>query len=268
MEIRYIKKPYHTVSYLLKTNYKELLIFLDQYFSPFIYKKLEVKDPFVIEVLHNGNQSVIIANGKKYINDTSDIVQEINNIIYTTSSVEKHILPIHAATIAKKKSAYLFLGSTKAGKSTLVSYLCVKKKYKCIGDDAIMIDKETLSILKYSKPIMLRPDSVEILKKKAVILEDTINLKWGNVDRCYVYNNGIETKDYKIKGIFSIKRGSTNRIKKYDKSKAFNLLLKSLLYSENLSVDLLNSIKKLSLIDCYQLIYSDMDYVDEVINGL
>lgn len=268
MRTRYIKKPYHIKGYLIESNSNELIEFLDQHFYPFIFNIFEDEEYLDIKVEIKGELSMFDVNNEKYDKPSDECVQEILNIIYSTSSVCDYILPIHAAAIAKNDNVFLFLGNTKAGKSTMITYLCKRWGYEYLTDDAIFFNKETLSIMNYYKPIMLRPDSINILKNNGVVLDDVINLKWGAVDRFLVKIDRPDTRNYKLAGILNISRGKANRVAKKQKSETFNLLLNSLLYAEKMSIGLLNCIKKLSYCDCYQLSYKDLSFVKEVIDEL
>lgn len=85
---------------------------------------------------------------------------------YSQALSAEHGMLLHAAAVVKDKRAYLFLGSSGAGKSTAAS-LCAK--YKIIGDDVVAVKRSGASYGVFPTPWKQAPFTKGAERSKAEI---------------------------------------------------------------------------------------------------
>ena len=85
---------------------------------------------------------------------------------YSQALSAGHGMLLHAAAIVKEKAAYLFLGSSGAGKSTAAS---LSAKYKIIGDDVVAVKKSGASYSVFPTPWKQTPFTKGAERSKAEV---------------------------------------------------------------------------------------------------
>jgi hypothetical protein len=85
---------------------------------------------------------------------------------YSQALSAGHGMLLHASAVVKEKTAYLFLGSSGAGKSTAAS-LCAK--YKIIGDDVVAVKRSSMSYVVFPTPWKQAPFTKGAERSKAKI---------------------------------------------------------------------------------------------------
>lgn len=88
-------------------------------------------------------------------NDDQVRIQLIYRILPTVLA-DQGIWVLHASGIAIRKKAFLFVGTSRAGKSTAAYALSLREKYNFIGDEAIALRYIRGKVLVYSYPQALR----------------------------------------------------------------------------------------------------------------
>lgn len=148
-------------------------------YSGFIIKKKPKKIDYVIEVKHATNLEVLIQTNKKryYIHFYEEMSPKTILIYYHISSMQlqliirkiiqkllakKHGMIFHASASLIKKSAYVFLGASGAGKTTATQLLATK--YPPLADDSIIITKEKSIFYFYQTPF---PEQSFWIEKKS-----------------------------------------------------------------------------------------------------
>ncbi|MBO5321414.1 MAG: hypothetical protein J6B22_02270 [Clostridia bacterium] len=201
------------------------------------------------------NNETIITNS--FIKDFSDLLREI-------TVCDSNAFVLHGASIEYHNEAYVFLAPSTGGKTTLTSYLC-ERKFGYITDDFTIIDKESLSIIPINKPIHLRLKSLFLLNNTYNFKIKTYNLDDGFTKRFIYQPNNICVESIPIRSIYFLKRNNEiNKISKVPNVEKSIYLLKSLMFSKNVTSDIL-SINKLSKYPCYILEYSDLGFVEKLI---
>lgn len=71
---------------------------------------------------------------------------------------------LHAATVAKGDQAIIISAPSGSGKSTLCAYL-VSKGWRLLSDELALIDPNTMQLYGLGRPINLKNDSIELLRK-------------------------------------------------------------------------------------------------------
>lgn len=74
-------------------------------------------------------------------------------------------LILHSAVLEKNGKAILFPAPPGSGKSTLTAYLMLKG-WRLLSDEMAIIDLKTLSVKPSIRPICLKNDSIELIKKQ------------------------------------------------------------------------------------------------------
>ncbi|MBA7519879.1 hypothetical protein ES705_11967 [subsurface metagenome] len=101
------------------------------------------------------------------------LISKYNNLAYTLANfmmqtlalkTSKHYLNIHAATIIKDKTCFLFPGSQHCGKTT-ISIELIKRGYKLLSDDFSIINRKTLKVLPFPRALNIREDTLPLISK-------------------------------------------------------------------------------------------------------
>lgn len=126
----------------------------------------------------------------------------IANII-NSFIAKKGIIPIHGSSVLVENKAYIFLGRSGAGKSTIASLL--SSRYKVLADDHLFISKHEKNFVLYQTPLVEKP----INKRGA--------------------------KEFPVGGFFFLRKNTDCKIVKIDeKVKTYQLLQKQLLMVEKM----------------------------------
>jgi HprK-related kinase A len=77
-----------------------------------------------------------------------------------------HYLIVHAAVVARENRAILLSGPPGSGKSTLCASL-VARGWRLLSDELALIDPKRLDIWPLARPICLKEESIELIRKDA-----------------------------------------------------------------------------------------------------
>lgn len=259
---KYISFPGRQYDYCIISNYLELYELLKLMYGDFlvetsIRKSIEITIYKKCEKLYQCNFAGETSTEKNPIHF-------ISNIFFEKPFFNKNILPLHGAAISNSCSAYIFLGSTGAGKTTLTAYL-LNNGFRYIAEDCILIDFEKNLIVPCPTPLHMREGGKEILTKNNIY----INYNMTNHDYFdrYVYIPPfIETTPLPIKAIYFILRtDGKEKIYLIEKEEAFIKLIKASFIMHPLKYPYLQALKHLSSIPCYQLEYWDFAFVKKAL---
>ncbi len=255
-----IKRPYQQPVFHIETDNQNLYDTLKTAYGPFICDKTSPEDEiFTMHFLKSDDQA---GEGIE--------LQIIENNLYSLTKIKENFLALHSAVVEKSGKAYLFLGATQAGKSTLTAYLC-NNGLNYYSDDIAIIDQNTLRVYPYPRAIQLRDGGAEVLKNNGINLDDCPVFSYGDIKRIVLTPKlpASSVSSAEIGGIFFIKRSETeNSAEPMPVFKSFSALMESLYVYEKTSVQLISLIKKLCGMKIYSINYKDMDFVKKWIEQM
>ena len=200
--------------------------------------------------------------------ETKSPLQSIQDIFFRETTFDDNVCPLHGAAVEYDNKAYLFIASSMAGKSTLVSYL-THFDLKYITDDRIFLNKNNHMIYPVITPIHLRPKGFEILENNGAAPSNYKIVGVGESKRFIFIPHNFSINPLKIKAFFFIKRNDVlNSIRKIEKANVFDGLLKSSSSINQINVDYIRFIKTLSPYPSFELIYKDLFFVLNQVHNL
>jgi len=195
---------------------------------------------------------------------TKEPLRVLDSFMKKLNKYDSEYLFFHGGGVAYNDEAYLFLGATTSGKTTLVGYLA-NTDFKYITDDCIPINKKDLQVCPHCTPLMLRYNGKKILESRGVKTDAFPKIQFGDGQR-YTYTPEMLQKALvPIKKIFFIKLSCVEKIKKMTKKEALLELLSSTLLEYDIDSDYLKIMMRLSAIPCFFVHYSDMDFLKKAI---
>ena len=175
---------------------------------------------------------------------------------------QRSILALHGAAVCYKNEVYLLLAPTHIGKTTLTAYL-TNYGLEYVTDDCIVIDRTSLMVHPFSIPLHLRSGGMEVLKKVGCNIPDNLpSVTEGNIHRYVLTPDKIRTSPAKIAKIFFIERTEDiNSIDLMDGAQSVMSLLKAPIVNYPICPEYLQCFSKIAKIGCFNLKYSDMNFV-------
>jgi len=243
-----IVRPYHKPDFFIETTCKELADVLNLIYAPFICEE---------EPSENSTKMFFGDNPPSY-----EELQMIENAMYDSTIIDESHLAIHAATLEYNGRAFLFSGYTEAGKSTLTSYLC-NSGINYFSDDLAIIERNSLCVRPFPRPIQLREGGFSVLEKHSIDLSAAKYYKYGGLSRHILNMPQDLNKSAEIGGIFFIERSDINDCQPVTKSEAFTRILKNLYIYIPSDITLIKLIKQISEKPVFHLKYKDMDFVKQ-----
>lgn len=174
-------------------------------------------------------------------------------------------LSLHAAAVGHNNRSYIFAAPTGSGKTTLIAYLS-ESGYSYISDDKVVIDITSLRVQSNPQPLHLREESVPVLHDYGIDITVPITETESFRRIVYLPDNFI-SGEFPIGGLFFIQRDKVeNSCTSVPPAEAVQLIIQNLHSPDvNMSVCLRCAIK-LALI-CRKIVYSDMDYVNNLLKN-
>ena len=177
-----IKFVFYPCSSFLNTQ-DNTQIFIEEAFQEFLLEEINkkyFKADYTIEFHHremfnmlfkDKGQYLLISEGNKrkvktfYDISFAQLTNLLTRVVNELLALDGFI--IHSSAICKNNLAYLFLGQSGAGKSTIISLL--KKKYTPLADDSVIIRKKQNKFFLYQIPVKEKPDFIYKSKNKYAI---------------------------------------------------------------------------------------------------
>ncbi|MCI9436089.1 MAG: hypothetical protein HFH85_02785 [Lachnospiraceae bacterium] len=262
---RFLSMPNRRYDYCIVTNFFEIIKVLE-----IIYYGFLKHDPVrqIVEVgIYQVNEDKYKAFFRGKVEEIKDPISFVNNIIFENPFFEENILAMHGAVVEVLGKAYLFLGETEAGKTTLASYL-INKGFNYMAEDCILIDYEQDVVNPYPNPLYLRNGGVEILENNGVFVPlryvDYFSFKR------YIYiPQNCQNVPQQIGSIFFIKRSmNRNKVSAIKAEDAFFRLIKSTIIQYSLRHPYIREFKRLSTLPCYILEYADLSFVKNAVEEM
>jgi hypothetical protein len=259
---KYISFPGRQYDYCIISNCLELYELLKLIYGNFLVEMSIRKSIEIIVIKKSERLYQCSFAGKTSIEKNP--IHFISNVFFENPYFDKDILPLHGAAISNGRWAYIFLGSSGAGKTTLTAYL-LSNGFRYISEDCILINFEKNLIVPCPTPLHVREGGKEILTKNNIYIN--YNIATHNSFDRYVYIPPfIEIASLPIKAIFFILRtDGKEKLYLIEKEEAFIKLIKASFIMHPLKHPYVQAFKRLSSIPCYQLEYSDFSFVKKAL---
>lgn len=150
-------------------------------------------------------------------------------------------LVMHGCAVKKNGKTFVFLAPSMSGKTSLVLYL-LQNGYKCISDDLLFIDRGTLKLYTYKKPIGVREtslvDLVEIKSNVEKAINET-NLEFTNYKgkktwlvhlEDLIENSYSDETEHRIDYLITIDKDLDSKIEKLGAFECFNIISSSIFF--------------------------------------
>lgn len=263
MTVLYIDAPFQT-KYSIETNCDKLVSILHLKYGKYVSTN-ERKVERIILANKEKSRYIILYQTNEY--QTKYPLQEIDRIMFDNTIYDESIFALHGAAVEWSGKAYLFLASTTGGKTTLASYL-TSTGFGYITDDCILLDRKSFEVYPYCSPIHLRDGGLAVLKKYKIDIPNLQHLEDPAIDR-YVYTpDNCITKPIPLSKIFFISRTeSENRLVQLHSAEKMTRLMKAPITDYTVNGEYIRFISRLAATACYELFYSDMAYVAQVIQN-
>ena len=208
----------------------------------------------------NENEYFVSYNEHKIITDSP--ISYIYHYMIQDLMLQNNVWALHGAAVCYKNEVYLLLAPTHIGKTTLTAYL-TNSGLEYVTDDCIVIDRASLMVHPFSIPLHLRSGGMEVLKKVGCNIPDNLpSVTEGNIHRYVLTPDKIRTSPVKIAKIFFIERTEDiNSIDLMDGAQSVMSLLNAPSVNYPIISEYLQFVSEIAKIGCYNLKYSDMNFV-------
>lgn len=208
-------------------------------FYPFAFYSFEInKDSCYLNIIFKGNSLEVSCGKKRKMFSVSSLQDAYRKIIYV---IREHIIfckdsiALHASTVDFGVKRYVFLAETGTGKSTLASYLNLKRDVFCRSDDIVYINYMKQASIASSKNIYLRESARNI--------NELSNILFNNYDMFlsrYLVSveNNIDITERKIDKIILLSRENINECYLSKCDDPFNALLGNLFFTHQIKESL------------------------------
>lgn len=262
--VLYINRPCHDTDIEIHTNMKELIKQIEMYYEPFI-AKAQTNKSAIIKVIKNDSGIWIDMNNKR--TQVRNPLQTIINFIYENTEINRSFFAIHAAAVEYNGEAFLLVGPTSSGKTTLTTYL-IQQDFGYITDDCSIIDRETKEVIPFPCNIHLRSGGITALYNNNI----NINTHFFNhiIAERYIYKPGnVVNCNVPLGKIFLIERTeNTNAVEKLNCGEKIKLLLENSIQRVKISENYLKFLTQLSQYFCKKISYTEMKFVNQVIRRM
>lgn len=262
----FINRPYLKPIYHIVTDDEKLYGTLLTAYQPFItYSHAGIRSDINNISFCFWDNYLLNLNGHVCRIPYDDALQAIEDYFYLTTSVCDDIIAFHGAVVAKDNKAIILGGHTGAGKSTLCAYLS-RNGFEYISDDLALIDRKTLMLIPYPRPLQLREGGFKILLNHDADINEYKTVDFGDVYRIVIPNPRPLRNSYIVEGIYFINRThNNNAVFPISKQQAYLNMIRSQYIYIKPDTSILNTIGRLADRGIYNLFYSDMEYVRDVL---
>lgn len=132
-------------------------------------------------------------------------LQEVENLLYEVSRLERGFVALHCGAVGKNGKAYLLAGSTGAGKSTLTGYLCTKG-YQYLSDDVALFSLEDGLLRPHPRPLQLREGGAAVLRQVLEEMPSTERHAYGELFREILHFPMPSQESYEVGGVYFLRR--------------------------------------------------------------
>ena len=259
----HLSAPFQT-DFSIQTNCNQLSRALSLKHGKYIAASNEPKGKKLIAIRENGRYRIEF-DGK--ITRTPNELSEIDHILCENVHYDETVFALHGAAVGYAGKAYLFLASTTGGKTTLASYLS-SLGFDYITDDCILLDRKSFVVYPYQTPIHLREGGLQVLQRLHAVPAGLERFEdGGNIRYAYTPANCADGPA-PLAGIFFIQRTeSENRQVEMSTTEKITALMKAPITDYTVTAGYLKFLSALAGHPCFRLLYSDMDFVSEVVQN-
>lgn len=119
----------------------------------------------------------------------TDVMEKLLSQLLFVSNLEDEIFPVHASAVVKNGKAYLMIGPTGSGKTSLSMALCFKKGFDWMADDEVglTVGKDGIYVSQVDDLISFRKLPFSILKGHITVgVVDKICFRFTTIDSPWV----------------------------------------------------------------------------------
>ena len=254
----------------IKSSCQEIINIVNNFFGGFIIPN-NVKGTIETSISINkyDNKYVLSDKNKSYVlNDLSSVGFYLYRIIdkLSESNTKENYCVYHGSVIERDEKSYCVLAPTQTGTSTFISYF-LKEGYTCVSDDYIFVDRNTNSIQPFYLPVSLRDTSLldhEVYNNYEIISGyNELRGESNSLIRFVQCKNKLPF----CNAIF-ISRKNDNSFRRLTKGELFKELLFNLKNCQNLNYELEYTKEISNLINGYELVYNDFNFVKAFLERL
>lgn len=260
---KYLSLPDRKYDYCIVTDCPELMDTIEVLYRGYLRNEAE-RACTELQVYRIGREEYqVMFEGKTDVQN--DPIRFVNNTLFENPFFNEDILALHGAAIRVGSEAVLFLGPTGAGKTTLTAYL-VSRGFRYITEDCILINYANELVNPSPLPLHLRDGGVDVLSGNNIVLNYQY-VDYYSLKRYIFIPPNVERSPMPIGAVYFINRQdeNINRVYPLKTEDAFIRLIKSQFTRYPLKSPYIQMIKKIASRPCYQLEYTRMSFVDDIV---
>lgn len=261
----YIALPFENV-FSITTNSHELIDCLKVNYGKYATSATDSEQITPITAVFDGSTCKIHTDAVTV--DSVNPYSDITSYISINSMMSPGFYEFHGAAVEWDGHAHIFLAPTNTGKTTLIAYL-IANGMKYITEDKVLIATDTKLIYPCLTPLHLREGGIQVLQKSGITFSHLLGVKNGSTDRYLFTPEKTAENPLPIGRFYFISReeSGTGSIEKVDHFYATKYMLQSLLKGIKLTGKSVHDIYAISKDKCFNLSYSDMNFVMDVIKN-
>lgn len=263
METVYIKLPFQSI-FSVSTDSPELLYPLSLQYGDYL-KTTSAQDPdFKLSVTAKGSDYWIETAQEGYLSHYP--ITEIDRFMFEHTVYDPHIFAMHGAAVEWQERCFLFLAPTTAGKTTLTAFLNAHG-FGYLTDDCILLDRGDFRIHPCITPLHLRDGGVEILRECGALPPHLERLELSPPLHRWVFKASRCIREpLPLEEIYFIQRDKyLNQCIPMSTTEKMTELMKAPITPYPLNGEYLHFLSRLTKINCFHLIYQDMNYIKEIL---
>lgn len=261
----YLSAPYQT-AYSITTDIGDLESLFRLRYGRYLTDESEADRQYRPVVISKYRRAFNMKCGESLYR-TSAPLRAFDSYMLKTVEFDDRVIAFHASAVECKGKAYIFLGRSGGGKTTLCAYL-TENGFGYITEDCVLIDRENLLVYPYTAPLRLRPGGITALEAAGVHLPPLRRMLEGELFR-YIHEPGNPAETpLELGGIFFIMRTvNLNAVIDMTGTTKMEQLMLSPMIPYPVDGEFLRLITKIGSVPCRKLVYKDMNYVAEVLKN-
>lgn len=212
-------------------------------------------------ILKNNDTELIINHKKIFVKKIDEAILLINRYIRNNISFINNWNAYHASSVVIEKKAFMLMGESGAGKTTLTAYLNIMFGVTVLTEDMTIINCNSCEIVPQNVALALRENSINLLSDQYGC---DIRKKCRYHNKRFIYTPSIEedAHKYNIARVCYVLRREPGR-KKVEKKKIDSsfVFIKNSYCSQNIWLNIELAQKIYDQIDAYELYYDDLNMV-------